>query len=131
MIKFLQKKIKAAQTNEMKINYKQQHSFEKRKSDSDKILAKYPNRIPVIVERFGDDVPDIDRSKYLVPEDLTMANFMYVIRKRIKLEPEKAIYLFVDNKIMTGIDFISVIYERYHDEDGFLYVKYSGESTFG
>ena len=114
-----------------RIYHKQKVPFEKRKNDSEKILAKYPNRIPVIVERFGDEVPEIDRSKYLVPEDLTMANFMYVIRKRLKLKPEKAIYLFVNDKIMSGIDYISTVYEKYHDEDGFLYIMYSGETTFG
>lgn len=114
-----------------RIYHKQKVHFEKRKNDSEKILAKYPNRIPVIVERFGDEVPEIDRSKYLVPEDLTMANFMYVIRKRLKLKPEKAIYLFVNDKIMSGIDYISTVYEKYHDEDGFLYIMYSGETTFG
>jgi len=124
------KKFKNANKSK-RIYHKQKVPFEKRKSDSEKILAKYPNRIPVIVERFGDEVPEIDRSKYLVPDDLTMANFMYVIRKRLKLAPEKAIYLFVNDKIMAGISCVSTVYEKYSDEDGFLYIKYSGESTFG
>ena len=111
--------------------YKNQYPFEKRKEDSDRILAKYPNRIPVIVEKFGIEVPDIDRKKYLVPDDLTMSNFMYVIRKRLKLKAEKALYLFVNNKILAGMENIGTVYDKYKDEDGFLYIKYSGESTFG
>ena len=35
--------------------------------------------------------------RYLVPGDLTVGQFVYVIRKRIKLEPEKAIFIFVAN----------------------------------
>ena len=43
------------------------------------------------------DIPDIDKKKYLVPGDLTAGQFVYVIRKRIKLSPEKAIFIFVNN----------------------------------
>jgi hypothetical protein len=35
--------------------------------------------------------------RYLVPSDLTVGQFVYVIRKRIKLSPEKAIFIFVKN----------------------------------
>lgn len=38
----------------------------------------------------------IDKKKYLVPADLTVGQFVYVIRKRIKLSPEKAIFIFVN-----------------------------------
>ena len=36
-------------------------------------------------------------SRYLVPADLTVGQFVYVIRKRIKLNAEKAIFIFVHN----------------------------------
>jgi Autophagy protein Atg8 ubiquitin like len=36
-------------------------------------------------------------SRYLVPADLTVGQFVYVIRKRIKVSPEKAIFMFVKN----------------------------------
>lgn len=32
-----------------------------------------------------------------MPSDLTVGQFVYVIRKRIKLSPEKAIFIFVKN----------------------------------
>jgi len=35
--------------------------------------------------------------RYLVPADLTIGQLVYVIRKRIKLSAEKAIFIFVDN----------------------------------
>ncbi|XP_026433679.1 autophagy-related protein 8f-like [Papaver somniferum] len=38
-----------------------------------------------------------DKKKYLVPADLTVEQFVYVIRKRIKFSAEKAIFIFVDN----------------------------------
>ena len=81
------------------MNFKTKHPFEKRKEEAERILAKYPQRIPVICEKDprSRDIPNIDRQKYLVPDDLSVANFMYVIRKRIKIEAEKSIYLFVNN----------------------------------
>ncbi|KAL5224683.1 hypothetical protein ABZP36_011322 [Zizania latifolia] len=99
--------------------------------------------------------------RYLVPTDLTVGQFVYVVsnlmRKRIKLSPEKAIFVFVKNtlpptgKILSLIyhpvtchlpfflyrhnllttSLMSAIYEESKDEDGFLCMTYSGESTFG
>ena len=105
---------------------------DRRRSESDRIRAKYPDRVPVICERADrSDVPDIDKKKYLVPADLTVGQFIYVIRKRIKLPPEKAIFIFVDNVIPPTASLMSAVYEVQRDEDGFLYVTYSGENTFG
>jgi len=75
--------------------------------------------------------------RYLVPGDLTVCQFMCVIRKRIKLEPEKAMFFFVhDSKNNHNIAplqsaLLSAIYDQHKDEDGFLYITYSGETTFG
>lgn len=73
---------------------------EKRKSEAERIRAKYPDRVPVICEKADrSDIPDIDKKKYLVPADLTVGQFHYVIRKRIQLAPEKALFLFCSNTI--------------------------------
>lgn len=34
-----------------------------------------------------------------MPADLTVGQFVYVIRKRIKVSPEKAIFMFVKNHL--------------------------------
>ena len=57
---------------------------------------------------------------------------MYVIRKRLKLSPDKSIYLFVNDLVMPATSqLLSLMYSENCDEDGFLYIKYAGESTFG
>ena len=115
-------------------SFKEKHTFEKRSEESHKIMLKYPNRIPIICEKWGNDpdMPDIDRKKYLVPNDLGVNQFIYIIRSRMKLAPEKSLYIFVNDSIMphTGGN-ISEYYHKYKDEDGFLYISYSGENTFG
>lgn len=52
-----------------------------------------------------------------------------MIRKRIKLAPEKAIFIFVDEVLPATAALMSAVYEEHRDEDGFLYVSYSGENT--
>ncbi|KAA8573593.1 hypothetical protein EYC84_005176 [Monilinia fructicola] len=100
----------------MRSKFKDEHPFEKRKAEAERIRQKYSDRIP---------------KKYLVPSDLTVGQFVYVIRKRIKLSPEKAIFIFVDEVLPPTAALMSSIYEEHKDEDGFLYISYSGENTFG
>ncbi|KAL6130686.1 hypothetical protein ACLB2K_069065 [Fragaria x ananassa] len=115
-----------------KSTFKQAHEFEKRRAEASRIREKYPDRIPVIVEKAErSDIPNIDKKKYLVPADLTVGQFVYVIRKRIKLSAEKAIFIFVDNVLPPTGAVMSTIYDDKKDGDGFLYVSYSGENTFG
>ena len=110
------------------------HTFDKRYAESSRIRKKYPDRIPIIIEKDEKckNIPDIDKKKYLVTCDLTIGQFLFVIRKRIKLEKEKAIYIFIDNKtIPNTTSLINNIYCIHCNNDGFLYITYSGENTFG
>lgn len=115
------------------MNFKKKNNIEKRKSESLKIRTKYPNKIPVIVERGKkSNLNAIDKNKYLVPEDLTMGQFLYVVRKRIQLDSEQALFCFVnDNTLPTTSSAMVNIYNDHKDEDGFLYVTYCSENTFG
>mmetsp|Transcript_21920 Transcript_21920/g.38816 ORF Transcript_21920/g.38816 Transcript_21920/m.38816 type:complete len:142 (+) Transcript_21920:230-655(+) len=112
--------------------FKDKHPFEEREQEAKRIREKYPDRIPVICEREPrSDMPEIDKKKYLVPQDLTVGQFVYVIRKRVKVESEKAIYIFINNVLPPTAALMSSIYEQRRDKDGFLYIVYSGENTFG
>lgn len=113
--------------------FKETYDFEARKHECFRIIEKYPDRIPVIVEKDpGCDIPSIDKKKFLVPSDLTMGQFIYVIRKRIKLSSDKAIYLFTDSgKLTPTSSFIKDIYHNEKDPDGFIYFSYTTQSTFG
>ena len=113
-------------------NYQNLKKLDERKAESARIMTKFPDRIPVIVEKAkASDVPEIDKYKFLIPKDLSMGEFLYVIRKRIKLQPEKAIFLFCNNNIPNTSDLISKIYDEHKNVDGFLYITYASENTFG
>ncbi|GER52941.1 autophagy-related protein [Striga asiatica] len=118
--------------NMAKSSFKLEHPLERRQAESSRIREKYPDRVPVIVEKAGkSEIPDIDKKKYLVPADLTVGQFVYVVRKRIKLSAEKAIFVFVNDTLPSTAALMSAIYDENKDEDGFLYMTYSGENTFG
>ena len=117
----------------MNFIFKQNYSFEKRIEEATRIRAKYPTRVPIIVEKSikSDLIPSIDKKKFLCPEDLTIGQFIYVIRKRINLESDKAIFIYVNGSLPPASASISSIYNQHIDKDGFLYIMYSSENTFG
>ena len=110
--------------------FKRNNTLEKRKEKSSSIMKKYTDRVPVICQT-SNDLPDLDNYKFLVPGELSAANLNYVIRKRIKLEKDKALYFFVGKSLMPSTILCSQLYDRFKDEDGFLYVYICCESTFG
>jgi GABA(A) receptor-associated protein len=84
----------------MKFQYKEVHPFENRKAEGEKIRKKYPDRVPVIVEKaLKARIGDLDKKKYLVPSHLTAGQFYFLIRNRIHLRPEDALFFFVNNVI--------------------------------
>lgn len=114
------------------MDFKTKNDFTQRLSESKKIMEKYPQRVPIIVERCNQSqINDIDKHKYLVPKDLNMNQFVYIIRKRIKLDKSQSIFLMVNNTVCPSNIPICNVYNDHKDEDGFLYVKYTGENTFG
>jgi GABA(A) receptor-associated protein len=111
-------------------HFKKQITLEKRKEKSKLIMEKYPNRIPVICD-VSKKLPELDKHKYLLPDDLKSECFMQIIRKRIKLNSSQAMYFFVDDKLLQTNNYMSEIYNKNKDEDGFLYIYVCAESTFG
>ena len=101
-------------------------------NEFERIKNKYPNRIPIIVKKKKDsELPDIDKSKFLVQKDMIINQFIYIIRKKINLKPNEAIFVTINNQICMSNQSISEIYEKHKNDDGFLYIIYSSENTFG
>ena len=59
-------------------SFKKKHTFEQRKQESSKIIAKYEDRIPIIV--FKDpkckNLEEINKNKFLAPTDLTLGQIL-------------------------------------------------------
>jgi len=123
---------KILSNSKMEINFKKKNNFEKRKEEALNITKKYPDRVPIIVEKYHDcKLNNIDKCKYLVPKDMTMGQFIYIIRKRIELESSQSLFVSINGLLVATSESISTIYETKKDEDGFLYIVYTSENTFG
>jgi len=116
----------------MDYEFKKKNDYNKRLAESTNIKNKYPDRIPIIVEKYKDcKLPTIDKCKYLVPKDMNLGQFVYIIRKRIKLEASQALFVTVNGVLESSNAMISDLYETQKDDDGFLYIVYTSENTFG
>jgi len=119
---------------EYEFDFQRKFDFDKRHLEASRIREKYPNRIPIILEKNEHcmTIPDIDKKKFLVPQDLTMGQFQYVVRKRLKtLKSDQGLFFFINNTMPSVNQQLSILYNDHKDEDGFLYVLFSGENTFG
>lgn len=115
-------------------NFKKEISIEKRKQESQHILSKYPERVPIICEPSSKQskLPVLDKKKYLVPRNLGMGQFIFVIRKRLNIPATEALFFFTENHHVPPVSQpVSQLYDKYRNEDGFLYIAYSSENTFG
>jgi len=114
-----------------KTSFKKTFSYERRFKDATAIKRKYPARIPIIVEA-NKDVPALRKHKYLAPCDLTVGEFLHVLRRRIDIGPEQALFIFFDSGFLapTGA-LLGAVYESNRDTDQFLYARLCLENTFG
>ena len=111
------------------MTFKTKYSFQKRQEEARDISLKYPSRLPVIIEKSKDSsLEQIDKFKYLVPRDLTLGQLIFVLRKRLTISASEAIYIFHDKSIPA---LSTLMGELTQDDDGFIYLTYTGEVTFG
>ncbi|RYR39615.1 hypothetical protein Ahy_A09g045177 isoform A [Arachis hypogaea] len=112
-------------------SFKDEFTFVQRLEESRDIIAKYPDRVPVIVERYAKcDLPQLEKKKYLVPRDLSVGHFIHILSSRLRLPPGKALFVFVKNTLPQTATLVDSVYQSFRDEDGFLYMYYSTEKTF-
>ena len=114
--------------------FKKKFSFAERREKSLYIMKKYPNRIAVIVEKDNcqcSELPDLMNKRLLLPNDITFGHFIYILRARLYLEKEKALFIFINNTIPCSSTTLQSIYDIHKESDNFLYCTYSTENTFG
>jgi GABA(A) receptor-associated protein len=102
--------------------------------EATRILAKYPDKVPVVVERARGcqaHIPELARWKYLVARSMTVGQFLYVIRRHMTLPPEQALFLFIGNTLPLSSAMLVEVWHQHAGADGALHVVYSGEATFG
>ncbi|XP_077185425.1 microtubule-associated protein 1 light chain 3 gamma-like [Paroedura picta] len=114
--------------------FKQRKSIGTRTREVSEIRDRYPNKIPVVVERFHKEkeLPLLDRTKFLVSQDLSLSQFMLTLRSRLSLSSTQAFYLLVNDKSLPSLSItMAELYQDYKEADGFLYITYASQEAFG
>uniref|UniRef100_A0A8B9ZIZ1 Microtubule associated protein 1 light chain 3 gamma n=1 Tax=Anas platyrhynchos TaxID=8839 RepID=A0A8B9ZIZ1_ANAPL len=95
------------------------------------IRIKYPNKIPVRAARRRTS-PPLSRTKFLVSQDLPLAQFAVTLRSRLCLASSQTLYLLVNNRGLPNMTVtMQELYRDNKDEDGFLYLTYASQEMFG
>ena len=111
--------------------FKRKYSFEQRLFKSTQLHEKYPQHCPVICENIFHSKTSV-KTKYLVSLDVTFSEFIYTVRKKLNLSKNTALFFFINNSIIPPLNSLfSTLYDSYKESDGFLYITYAGENTFG
>lgn len=106
--------------------------LEERIAERVRIMQKRSDYTPIVVSRGCRTAPRIDKTQYMVPNTLTVAQFSYVLRRRMRLAPEKTLYLMCSRQLLDANKGMYEVYAKYKDvDDGFLYISYAVESAFG
>ena len=114
--------------------FKERKSMAERKADVEAIRLKFPNKVPIIVERYKSEksLPVIDKVKFLVPRELTMAQLATIVRNRLSLSSTETFFLFTSTGSMPALSIsVSDLHKQSKDQDGFLYVTYTSQEVFG
>lgn len=110
------------------------HLFEARQRKAANIVEKHPDRVPVIVEKHPKArIAEIDKKKFIILADSTVAQFILEIGRHIKLEREEALFMFFGKRsdLPQQNALMSQVWATHKNDDGFLYVTYTGETSFG
>ena len=97
------------------------------------LIKNHPSQVPIILTKTPDSlIPELRKKKYLVTKDITVSQFIYFLRKLIKLKSSEALFIFTINKtLLTGQTKMENVYEQYKSEYSVLYITYSAENAFG
>lgn len=102
----------------------------KRRAEAARQHEAHPDRCCVLVAP-GEGAPSIDKHKYIVPKDMTVGGLVHVLRKRMEIRPEEALFLMSGSTLPMASQKMGDLHYSNRESDGFLYLRYTKESTFG
>lgn len=98
---------------------------------SEDILKIHPNKIPIIIKLSENSKIELDKLKYIVPVDITLQQFHCILNKYIKKNEKQSVIMFINQTLPVSSELIGSLYNKYKDNDGFLYITVQKENTFG
>ena len=112
-------------------DYKLKKTFEERVNESQTILKKYPDKIPVIINECSEELRERVKRKMLLQTDMTVSQYMHSLRTKFNIKPEESVLIFVNGTFPTSTTLMSYLYDKHKDKDGFLYISVLKENVFG
>ena len=114
------------------------------------LLKKYPERVPIVISSSSIKIKNKD-SRFIVPNDMTIAQFIVILRKKISLGSTETIFIFIksndasnpsettkEENYVSGKDIlvsttssILSLYNEYKDENLVLNLYFEKENVFG
>ena len=93
------------------------------------ILNHYNNtKVPVIINT----CLKLSKTKFIVPFDMTLSQFHYLLSKQIKKNEKDSLIFFINNKLPMQSQTMGSLYKLYKCPiDKYLYINVSKEKTFG
>jgi len=119
--------------------FKDLHTKEQRITESNRILTKYPDHIPVIID-CSDKIGQLKKQKFLVPSDVSVSHLLHSVRKQFENKKTEAVFMFCNDSLLCPTTMMRSIYTEYKiknkitdsgDTDKFLYIYMASENTFG
>lgn len=117
-----------------KQSFKDRMSLEARSKEAMDTRKRYPNKVPLVVERYKKEkfIGEIDKVKWLVPCEMTSLQLSIVLKQRLHLPPGKEFFLLINGKQIPSLNVPMVtLHQKFADDDGFLYFTYASQETFG
>jgi len=120
--------------------YKDEVSLSTRINESNRVLSKYADKVPIIIDCDRELDIIVKKRKFLVPRDVSASYLISLIRNKVNLDSKKAIFIFCNNQIIQGQKMVGELYQTYMNDlivskkfngDRFLYFYLSCENTFG
>jgi GABA(A) receptor-associated protein len=112
--------------------FQDRYSLPDRVKEAVRMRVKYPDRIAIVIQKDPlSTLATLSQIKYLVPSTSTVGDIMMVVRKKIHLKPHQSLFFYVHDKVLSCSILLNSVYELNRDEDGFLYIYYKEENTFG
>jgi GABA(A) receptor-associated protein len=118
------------------MSFKNKVPLQQRIDESNRILSKYPDRVPIIIDCDKELDKLVKKRKFLAPRDISISHLAHIVRGRIQIESSSAMFMFCDNKLVSGQAIIGNIYDEYlknrrTEGDKFLYITVAKETVFG
>jgi len=105
----------------------------KRKAIAKGLLDDNPCYVLIEIHKHNTSKLDCFSRKYfLVPICIPAHIFKDEIRKRLpQMDKNNGLYLYIDNKLVANTATMGELYQKFKDEDGFLYMEFTEITSYG